>query len=656
MPVKKNVGKVARETPLAERSCMLFAGTFVARGNSTAVVVATGRSTEFGTIEKSLGEVQEEETTLEKTLRELGKAISIASFAIVGVLFLVGMGFGKWRTEDLFIYSVSVIVAAVPEGMLTILTLVLAIGVKNMAREKALVRKLQAVETLGNITFIATDKTGTITEGRMAVVKVYDGGIKDFAELDGTEKILSYSYLCNTAHLTEEGVVGDETDRAFLIAGIAKGVNVRKFKQIAPQKMFMPFDPVKKTMAGIYEVGGKEVAIVKGAPEFVLEMCSSMEGAGEISRKMKGKITENLELFTREGMRAIGIAYGKPRGGKIPEKGLVFLGFIVLYDPIRREVRETVKICRDAGIRVLMMTGDNARTAEKISREIGLADGKGVVEWSELEHMNDEELDAELKTVNVVARATPASKLRIVERLVRQNEIVAVTGDGVNDAPALKKAHVGVVMGRTGTDVSKEVADLVLMDDNFATLEKAVEYGRGITANIINFLRFQITTNIALVLLSIPYVLGVKLLEPVHILWINLIIDGPPALTLGLERPGKDLMKERPKKKTVFIDADFITNAVNMALYMAFMSGIVYLYYMRNSPEKAVTMVFSTFAFMQVFNALNSRSKRSPFYSSLFSNKWMVLAVVGVAMLQLAIVLQRPCAHCSELWSSQFLI
>lgn len=642
MPVKKNVGKVAPQTPLAERSNMVFAGTFVARGSARAVVVSTGNLTEFGEIEKTLGAVREGETTLERTLAELGKKITIVAFAVVGLLFATGIMFGKWGVEDLFIYSVSVIVAAVPEGMLTVITLVLAIGVKNMARERALVRKLQAVETLGNITFIATDKTGTITEGRMALVKVYDGELKDFAELNGTEKILSYSYLCNTAHLTDEGVVGDETDRAFLIAGIAKGVNVRKFRQITPQLSFSPLDPLTRTMGGIYEIGGEKVAIVKGAPEIVLDMCTHLESGKNIGGKGKREILRNLDLLAGEGMRVIAVATGRPKGLGMPKKGLAFLGLLALHDPVRAEVKETMRVCREAGIRVLMMTGDNLSTAEKISREIELADGAGIASWSELEHMNDAELDRALKGLSVIARATPASKLRIVERLVKQNEIVAVTGDGVNDAPALKKAHVGVVMGRTGTDVSKEVADLVLMDDNFATLEKAIEYGRGITANIINFLRFQITTNIALVLLSVPYVLGIKLFEPVHILWINLIIDGPPALTLGLEKPGKEIMKERPKKKTVFIDRGFVIGAFNMALLMAGMSMVVAYYYYKTQPEKMITMVFCTFAFMQLFNALNSRSPAKPFYSSMLSNKWLLLAVISVALLQIAMVLFEP--------------
>lgn len=642
MPVKKNADKVATETPLAERSCMLFAGTFVARGSAKAIVVATGRETEFGNIEKTLGEVKEGETTLEKTLGELGKTISIAAFVTVGVLFVLGMIFGKWGVEDLFIYSVSVIVAAVPEGMLTVLTIVLAVGVKNMAAERALVRKLKAVETLGNITFIATDKTGTITEGRMALVKAYDGEMKDFADLSGTEKILSYSYLCNSAHLTDDGVVGDETDRAFIIAGIAKGVNVRKFRKAIRQVAFHPFDSATKLMSGVYEIGGKEIAIVKGAPEIVLGMCSDFEGKGRITAAKKKEMMENLATLAGEGMRVIAVAYGKPKKKAAPSKELVFLGFLALHDPVRREVKETIKICKTAGIRVLMMTGDNVATARKIAAMVGLDSANGVAEWKELEHMDDKELDGALGKINVVARATPASKLRIVERLVAQNEIVAVTGDGVNDAPALKKAHVGVVMGRTGTEVSKEVADLVLMDDNFATLEKAVEYGRGITNNIISFLRFQITTNIALVILSIPYVFGIKILEPVHILWINLIIDGPPALTLGLEKPGAGIMREKPKKKTVFIDAEFISNVVNMALYMAFASMLIYFYYSRSAPEKAITMVFSTFALMQIFNALNSRSKTERFYSSLSSNRWLVLAVAAVAAAQLAIIFVAP--------------
>lgn len=641
MPAEKNAEKVAAGTALAERSCMVYAGTFVARGAAKAVVVATGLNTEIGKIAKATGEEKKERPTLEIALEKLGKMMTIASLAIVGLLFVLGLGFGKWAVQDLFIYSVSVIVAAVPEGMLTILTLTLALGVMNMAKENAIVRKLQAVETLGNITFIATDKTGTITEGRMALVKVFDGKLRSFAELGGNEKLLSYSYLCNSAHLTEEGVVGDETDRAFLIAGIVKGVNVRRFKELAKQVNFEPFDSVKKTMGGIYEIEKKKVAIVKGAPENVLRMCTHFEGNGKLDGKKRKEIEENMRSLANQGMRIIGIAYGKP-GKRIPEKGLTFLGLLALNDPVRGEVAQTMAVCRQAGIRVMMITGDSVATAQKIAHSIGLGKEKGVAAWSELEKMNDGELGAALRNLNAVARATPASKLRIVEMLVKQGEIVAVTGDGVNDAPALKKAHVGVVMGRTGTAVSKEVADLVLMDDNFATLEKAIEYGRGIADNITRFLRFQITTSIALVMLSIPFVIGIEMLQPVQILWINLIIDGPPALTLGLEKPGKEVMARKPRKKSGFIDRDFLLDAFNMAFYMAVVSAAVFFTYRNVQPGKAITMAFSTFALMQVFNALNSRSSTGHFYSGLLGNRWLVISLIAVVALQIAIVSLQP--------------
>lgn len=641
--VKKSTKKLELKTPLAKRSNIIYAGTFVARGSAKALVISTGRKTEFGAIEESLGKVEGEQTPLEKTLTELGKSIVICSFIIVSVLFFVGMILGKWTTEELIIYSISVIIAAVPEGLITILTIILAVGVQNMARERVLVRKLRAVETLGNITVIATDKTGTITEGKMTLAKVYDGAtIKNFADLNGKEEILFYSYLCNSAHFTEGGVVGDETDCAFLTAGITKGINVKKFRQNTKQIAFFSFDPVKKTMSGIYEIEDanerKMVAIVKGAPENVLEMCSTFGPMHEkITGNKKKEINAVLTSLTSEGMRLIAVACGKPRYKKIPENGLRFCGFLALYDQIRPEVKETIRICNDAGIRVIMITGDNIATANKIANEIGFSDSL-VVNWAELEHMNDEELDKMLRHTGVIARATPAAKLRLVERLVKQNEIVAMTGDGVNDALAIKKAHVGIVMGRVGTDVSKEVADLVLMDDNFTTLEKAVEYGRGITRNIFNFIKFQITTNVALVIMAIPYVIGIKLLEPVHILWINLLIDGPPAMTLGLEKPKKEIMKEKPKKKNTFITMDFVFDTLNMAVWMVAVVLLVFFYYSKTEPSKAISMVFTTFAFMQIFNALNSRSSEEHFYTSLSSNKWLVIALVAVAFAQIAII------------------
>ncbi|MEW6528828.1 MAG: cation-transporting P-type ATPase [Candidatus Micrarchaeota archaeon] len=662
LPVKKSTEKTAQQAPLAERKCMLYTGSFVARGNAIAVVTATGQKTEFGGIEKTLSEVSKERTVLEKTIIEVGKTITFASVTIVAILFAVGIIFSKWTVGDLLIYSISLMVAAVPEGMITFLTIILAIGVKNMANEKALARKLKAVETLGNITFIASDKTGTITKGKMTLVKIYQSKIKDIAELRGTEKILHYSYLCNSAHLTEHGVVGDETDCALLTAGISKGRDIIKIRQDAEKISFKSFDSVKKAMSGIFRINGKEIAIIKGAPETILTMCSVCEGGSEdenndknenrreineITQAQKDEIHANLTNLTEAGMRVIAIAYGKPVNGVVPEKGLVFLGFLAFYDPIRDGVKEAIAAYKSAGIRVIMMTGDNLVTAKKIAHEIGLdqLDGKGnsdkignkIANWSELAHMNDTELDKALKTISVIARATPASKLRIVERLVKQGEIIAVTGDGINDAPALKKAHVGVVMG-SGTDVSKEVADVVLMDDNFATLEKAIEFGRGIKRNIINFLKFQITTNFALILLSIPFVVGIKIFEPIHILWINLVIDGPPALTLGLEKPSKDIMKEKPRKNLSLIDMEFIAGVTHMTIYIAVLSILIYFYYSKVNPEIAITAMFTAFVFMQIFNALNCRSAHERFYTSLFSNKWLVIALVCAALFQLTIV------------------
>ncbi|MBU0586033.1 HAD-IC family P-type ATPase, partial [Candidatus Micrarchaeota archaeon] len=352
MPVKKNADKLASQTPLAERSCMAYAGTYITQGNARAVVVGTGHSTEFGILEHTLSSVVEEETTLQKSLAELGKAITIASFVIVAILFIAGMIFGKWSPGDLLIYSVSVIVAAVPEGMLTILTIVLAIGVKRMAMEKALVRKIQSVETLGNITFIATDKTGTITEGRMALVKLYDGKLKDFADISGTEKLLSSAYLCNGAYITEEGIIGDETDKAFVIAGIAKGVDVNKLRSITPTLKFRPFNSDRKYMAGTYKISDKEITIIKGAPEVILPRCNKFEDeTGKLTpiSEYKEDAEAALSKFTEAGMRVLAVAYVE--GEATDKSNLVFLGLLALHDPIRREVKHTIKICRAAGIR-----------------------------------------------------------------------------------------------------------------------------------------------------------------------------------------------------------------------------------------------------------------------------------------------------------------
>jgi P-type Ca2+ transporter type 2C len=626
MPVRKNIAPVAASTPLAERSCMVYAGTFVSHGRCFAVVCSTGRKTEFGKIEGALETVAEGATTLEKTLSDLGQVIVAVSFAIVALLFFVGAMFGNLDPKSLFIYAVAVIVAAVPEGMLTILTIILAIGVKNMAQANAVVRKLRSVETLGNITVIVTDKTGTITEGRMALVKIYDGKIRDFGELSGTEKLLSYAYLCNGAHIVEGDVVGDETDRAILIAGIAKQVNVPHFIKITPALDFSPFDSVKKSMSGKYAIGNEEIFITKGAPEQIIGECASMEGAGADWKAGCGKA---LSEFTGNGMRVLGVAYSKGNGK------LQFLGMLALYDPIRREAHDVIDKCRGAGIRVMMATGDGLDTAKRIAATIGIS-GKAS-EWKDLEGMRGEEFRRAIAETGVIARATPESKLRVVESLTATGEIVAMTGDGINDAPALKKAHVGVVMGRTGTAVSKEVADLVLVDDNLATLERAIEYGRGIVQNIVRFLKFQITTNIALVCLSVPHVLGVSILTPIQILWINLIIDGPPAICLGLEKPTQELMLMKPAPKKRLIDGDFAAEITANGVFMACVTGIIYIYYSYD-PALAASAAFTALVGMQLVNALNLRSHTRPFYSGLMENRWLLLAIIVTALMQFAIL------------------
>lgn len=644
MSVKKNTKEVALDTPLAERSCMVFGGSFVISGTLKAVVVATGSNSEFGKIEKTLGEVKKEETTLEKTLNELSKTLSILVCGIVGIFFFLVLIFGAGgRIDELFIYCVSLIVAAVPEGMLTVLTIVLAFGVKNMAKENALIRKLHAVETLGNISFIVTDKTGTVTQGDMTLVKIYDGKSKDFAELSGNEKLLHYSYLCNNLHFIEEKhrkkIVGDEMDRAIAIAGIAKGIDVQKLKERDSEISFTPFDAVKKSMSGVYKIKNEKITIEKGAPESILDKCSSVEWNNKPLNKQE--ILRALELYTRGGMRVIAVAY-KKRAEKNPKNRLTFLGLLAFCDPIKKEARQTIDICKQAGIKILMLTGDNLLTAKQIGMEIGLIKENEIMKWNELEKLSSKELERALKKTSVIARATPLSKLKIIEELIKQDEVVAMTGDGVNDAPALKKAHVAVVMGKTGTDVSKEVADLVLMDDNLATLEKAIENGRRTTNNIMNFLRFQITTSIGLVLLSLPYVIGIKLLEPIHILWTNIVMDGPPALALGLESSSEGLMKKKPEKKAVFIDKEFVASVLNMSIFMVGVTMVVYFYYSFSQPEKTITMVFNTFALMQIFNAFNNRSKYFSFYSSIHSNPWLVFAALFTLLLQLTIMFFEP--------------
>lgn len=640
--VIKSRKPVFENAPISERTSMLYAGTFVVQGTGIAIVVSTGDKTELGKIAAKLSEIESEDTVLKKSLDDLGKKVSIASIAAILVLFSIGIMQEKSIT-DLFVLGISLAVAAVPEGLLTVLTIILALGVKRMAQEKALVRKLNAVETLGNASVIVVDKTGTITQGKMALAQIFQNG-KTFlaSEIPEKSKILQYASYCNSAKISDKGIVGDEMDRSVLHAAEMRGVDIARIVS-AKKISFFPLDSVRKRMSAVVEINKEKIAIVKGAPEIILELSDHIEY--EEIRKMSAEdrktVQRKIEEMATEGMRILAVAYKKTNSVKekeIEEK-LVFLGLLAFSDPVRTESYETLKIAASAGIRVIMLTGDNIKTAITIGREVGLLDEDGkAVEWGAISKLSDEELKKELDGLSIIARSTPLSKLKIVELLIEKGEVVVVTGDGVNDALALKKAQVGVVMG-SGTDVSKEAGNLVLLDDNIATLVAAIAYGRTIFNNIINFIRFQFTTNLAMLTLffisffaNLPY-----LLTPVQILFINIVMDGPPALALGFEKATKNVLLEKPRRGKSILSGNLAKSIAITSIFMVIVTIATYFYYVKHAPDLALTATFSVFVMMQLFNALNCRFAKEHFFHNPGSNIYIFAAVVALFFVMVAI-------------------
>ncbi|MDD5023450.1 MAG: HAD-IC family P-type ATPase [Candidatus ainarchaeum sp.] len=577
IPVFKNNMIIPENKILSERSNMVYAGTFVTKGTGTAIVVSIGNETELGAIASKLSEIQSEETLLQRAMDSLGKKISI--FSILAIAFLVLIGFAQGRElTSLFVLAISLAVATVPEGLITVLTIILALGIKRMADKNALVRKMNIVETLGNASTLVVDKTGTITLGKLTLSKIYqDGKIFSSSEAHDT-KLLEYSVLCNSAKIIDSGYVGDELDKEILNFANNKNIPIEKIKSKKPLA-FYPLDSERKMMSTIFQLGRKKISIVKGAPEKILSRCTKIENDGKVfvlDDNEKIKVNLSLEELTNKGMRVIAVAHKELSNltSNDAERDLIFLGFLAFIDPPRAEVDQTIKIAKNAGINVIMLTGDNLKTAFEIGKSVNLiSDAQHAISWGEIENFSDEKLSSILDSVKIIARATPSSKLRIVELLIKKGEIVVVSGDGVNDALALKKSHVGVVMG-SGSDVSKEAGDLVLLDDNISTLITAINYGRTIFNNILNFIRFQFSTNLALLIIFFAsFFSGLpNLLTPLQILFVNIIMDGPPAIALGFEKPAKETIKEKPRKGKEIFSKNLALSIFSTSIFMAAIS------------------------------------------------------------------------------------
>jgi Ca2+-transporting ATPase len=640
VPVEKGTAPLDADTALAERSNMAYKGTNVTRGRGVGVVVGTGMETEMGEIATELAGAEDPETPLQQNLDSLGRrlGIGVAVLSVVVVAFLLASGASELQAG---LTAISLAVAAIPEGLPAVVTLTLALGVRKMADENALVRTLPAVEGLGSVDVVCTDKTGTLTEGQMRVQRVwlYDETFDPDAEGDERlERLFDIGAVCNDAPADSDG--GDPTERALVDVATERGVDVAARRAERPRVDEISFSSERKRMATIHE----DVVYVKGAPQVVVERCSrvlSADGPVEMTDEMARRVTEQVETLGGEALRVLAFAYKESDGGA-PEEDLILVGLQGLLDPPRDEVRPAIADTHRAGIGVKMITGDNAVTAGAIAEAVGIE--SEVLTGADVSDMDDDELAARVEDVDVFARAEPAHKVRILRALQGNDHTVAMTGDGVNDAPALKQADVGISMGQRGTDVAQQASDIVLLDDNYATIRNAIRRGRTIFDNVWKFVAYLLSANAAEVaLVFLASLWGYLILPAVQLLWINLLTDGLPALALGTD-PGGDVMERPPREKSRgIIDSEmltFIGGAGTVVTVLMLGVMVVSLDGAPSATPYAVTMVFTGFVVFEFVKLYVVRWTRG---TPALSNRWLAAAVLTSLMLHMA-VLYTPLA------------
>ncbi len=677
VPVEKHANAIGKsDLAIGDRKNIVYAGTAATYGRGRAVIVATGMNTEFGKIAQLLQTVESGRTPLQENLDKVGKNLARAAFIIVALIAAIGLFRGQPLIE-MALFGIALAVAVVPEALPAVVTISLAIGVQRMVKRHALVRRLPAVETLGSTSVICSDKTGTLTKDEMTVRKIYIAG--DMLGVSGAgyepqgqfsvngssvepsdllkQLLLGATLASDARNVYNEAekrwhIKGDPTEGALVVAAAKADLKKSELDELYPRINEIPFTSETKRMTTLHKVDGKTVAYSKGAPEIVIESCTRQYTAGgetTLDHDGKRRILDVAQSMAGEALRVLAVATRADTGIETAEQEMTFLGLMGMIDPPRPEAKSAIQTCEEAGIKVVMITGDHPLTAQAVALELGLLKNGRVVTGAELDTLSDEAFEREVENIEVYARVSPSHKLRVVTALQKNGHIVAMTGDGVNDAPALKKADIGVAMGITGTDVSKEASAMTLTDDNFASIVAAVEEGRGIFGNIKKYLMYLLSSNIGeILLIASATLLGMPIpLETVQILYLNLATDGLPALALSVDPPEKDLMKRKPRSSRTGIFTRPVTilmviggiwlATVNLGLFAwALSTG--------RSPEEARTMTFVSVVLFEFFKAYNFRSDRNSVFKQPFANKWLNLAIVWELTL-LALIVYLPFLH-----------
>lgn len=659
VPSEKNGAIICeKDAPIGDRHNMLFSTGIVSSGSATAVAVATGMRTQVGKIAEMINEEESPKTPLQQSLAKTGKLLGIAALAICAAIFVLGL-LQQIPPLNMFMISISLAVAAIPEGLPAVVTIVLALGIKRMASRRAIVRRMPAVETLGRANVICSDKTGTLTQNRMTAAKlVTSSGTVSFNSSEGAFA-LSLCTLCNNGRLNADGTAsGDPTEGALIIAASKAGRKKGKLELEFPRVKEFPFDSVRKRMTTVHKLktGGYRI-ITKGAPDMLLPLCTSTSSGRGMTNALHRELLSKNEDMASDALRVLAVAYRDT--DKIPstveeaERGLIFTAFAGMIDPPRPEAKLAVARCKTAGIKPVMITGDHIATAKAIARELGIfTNGDKAMTGTELDKLTDDDLKRCIFSYSVFARVSPEHKVRIVKAFRAASAVVAMTGDGVNDAPALKAADIGCAMGITGTDVAKGAADMILTDDNFSTIVEAVSEGRGIYENIKKTVHFLLSSNVGEIITVFTAFL-LRLPSPllaIQLLWVNLVTDSLPALALGVEPTPDDIMERKPNdaKKSLFADGMIFNIAIEGCFigalsFLAFTIGRVF-FDQGGEPVIGRTMTFASLSLCQLIHAFNIKSEHSIFKGGLFTNPKLIIAFIVGVIMQVSVISIPPLA------------